>query len=95
MMQDTILVRLETSQEDIHGMHAAKGILTARVECVSHAAVVARGMGQPCVSGSSEITIDYDQKQFKAGNEIIKEEDVVIDGGSGKVIEELNSYCSA
>ena len=72
MMQDTILVRLETSPEDIHGMHAAKGILTARGGMTSHAAVVARGMGRPCVSGSSEITIDYDAKQFKARNEIIK-----------------------
>ena len=57
-MQDTILVRLETSPEDIHGMHAAKGILTARGGMTSHAAVVARGMGRPCVSGSSEIEID-------------------------------------
>ena len=72
MMQDTILVRLETSPEDIHGTHAAKGILTARGGMTSHAAVVARGMGRPCVSGSSEITIDYENKQFKAGNEIIK-----------------------
>ena len=65
-MQNTILVRVETSPEDIHGMHAAKGILTARGGMTSHAAVVARGMGRPCVSGSSEITIDYETKQFKA-----------------------------
>ena len=58
IMQNTILVRVETSPEDIHGMHAAKGILTARGGMTSHAAVVARGMGRPCVSGSSEITID-------------------------------------
>ena len=90
MMQDTILVRLETSPEDIHGMHAAKGILTARGGMTSHAAVVARGMGRPCVSGSSEITIDYDTKQFKAGDEIIKEGDIItIDGGSGKVMKGL------
>ncbi len=90
MMQDTILVRLETSPEDIHGMHAAKGILTARGGMTSHAAVVARGMGRPCVSGSSEITIDYDQKQFKAGEEIIREGDLItIDGGSGKVMKGL------
>jgi len=90
MMQDTILVRLETSPEDIHGMHAAKGILTARGGMTSHAAVVARGMGRPCVSGSSEITIDYENKQFKAGDEIIKEGDVItIDGGSGKVMKGL------
>ena len=90
MMQDTILVRLETSPEDIHGMHAAKGILTARGGMTSHAAVVARGMGRPCVSGSSEITIDYEEKQFKAGNETIKEGDLItIDGGSGKVMRGL------
>ncbi len=90
MMQDTILVRLETSPEDIHGMHAAKGILTARGGMTSHAAVVARGMGRPCVSGSSEITIDYENKQFKAGNEIIKEGEIItIDGGSGKVMKGL------
>ena len=65
MMQDTILVRVETSPEDIHGMHAAKGILTARGGMTSHAAVVARGMGRPCVSGSSEIDINYEAKTFK------------------------------
>ena len=90
MMQDTILVRLETSPEDIHGMHAAKGILTARGGMTSHAAVVARGMGRPCVSGSSEITIDYETKLFKAGDAIIKEGDIItIDGGSGKVMKGL------
>ena len=90
MMQDTILVRLETSPEDIHGMHAARGILTARGGMTSHAAVVARGMGRPCVSGSSEITIDYENKQFRAGNETIKEGEVItIDGGSGKVMKGL------
>jgi pyruvate, orthophosphate dikinase len=90
MMQNTILVRLETSPEDIHGMHAAKGILTARGGMTSHAAVVARGMGRPCVSGSSEILIDYETKQFKAGNEVIKEGDIItIDGGSGKVMKGL------
>ena len=90
MLQDTILVRLETSPEDIHGMHAAKGILTARGGMTSHAAVVARGMGRPCVSGSNEITIDYEAKLFKAGKEIIKEGDIItIDGGSGKVMKGL------
>jgi len=88
MMQDTILVRLETSPEDIHGMHAAKGILTARGGMTSHAAVVARGMGRPCVSGSSEITIDYETKQFKAGDEVVKEGEIItIDGGTGKVMK--------
>ena len=87
MMQNTILVRIETSPEDIHGMHAAKGILTARGGMTSHAAVVARGMGRPCVSGSSEITIDYKTKQFRAGNVTVKEgETITIDGTSGEVI---------
>jgi len=86
-MQDTILVRIETSPEDINGMHAAKGILTARGGMTSHAAVVARGMGKPCVSGSSEIKIDYENRLFKSGEYIIKEGDVItIDGGSGKVM---------
>jgi len=86
-MQDTILVRIETSPEDINGMHAAKGILTARGGMTSHAAVVARGMGKPCVSGSSEIKIDYENKLFKAGSYNIKEGDIItIDGGSGKVM---------
>ena len=87
MMEDTILVRVETSPEDIHGMHAAKGILTSRGGMTSHAAVVARGMGRPCVSGSGDINIDYETKQFKAGNEIVKEGEIItIDGGSGKVM---------
>ena len=86
-MQDSILVRVETSPEDINGMHAAKGILTARGGMTSHAAVVARGMGKPCVSGSSEIKIDYTKKIFKAGEHQIKEGDIItIDGGSGKVM---------
>ena len=87
MMQDTILVRVETSPEDIHGMHAAKGILTSRGGMTSHAAVVARGMGRPCVSGSAEINIDYEKKQFRASDQIIKEGDIItIDGSSGKVM---------
>ena len=87
MMQDTILVRIETSPEDIHGMHAAKGILTSRGGMTSHAAVVARGMGRPCVSGSSQIEIDYKNKLFKTSNQIIKEGDIItIDGSSGKII---------
>ncbi len=86
-MQDTILVRIETSPEDINGMHAAKGILTARGGMTSHAAVVARGMGKPCVSGSSEVKIDYEKKEFKSGNHTIKEGQIItIDGGSGKVM---------
>ncbi len=86
-MQNTILVRIETSPDDINGMHAAKGILTARGGMTSHAAVVARGMGKPCVSGSSEIKIDYENKLFKAGGYEIKEGDLItIDGGSGKIM---------
>ena len=86
-MQDTILVRIETSPEDINGMHAAKGILTARGGMTSHAAVVARGMGKPCISGTSDIRIDYENKLFKSGDYEIKEGDVItLDGGSGKVM---------
>ena len=87
MMQDTILVRVETSPEDIQGMHAAKGILTARGGMTSHAAVVARGMGRPCVSGSSEIDINYSQKIFKTSSVEIKEGDIItIDGSTGRII---------
>ncbi|WP_440910834.1 pyruvate, phosphate dikinase [Candidatus Pelagibacter sp.] len=87
MMQDTILVRVETSPEDIQGMHAAKGILTARGGMTSHAAVVARGMGRPCVSGSSEIDINYEKKTFKTSSIEIKEGDVItIDGSTGRII---------
>ena len=87
MMQNTILVRVETSPEDIHGMHAAKGILTSRGGMTSHAAVVARGMGRPCVSGSSEINIDYQKFLFKAGNIEVKEGEVItIDGSTGRII---------
>ena len=85
--QSAILVRVETSPEDINGMHAANGILTARGGMTSHAAVVARGMGKPCVSGSSEIKVDYENKLFKSGNHVIKAGDIItIDGGSGKVM---------
>ena len=87
MMQDTILVRVETSPEDIQGMHAAKGILTARGGMTSHAAVVARGMGRPCVSGSSEIDINYEQKIFKTSSMEVKEGDIItIDGSTGRII---------
>ena len=87
MMQNSILVRTETSPEDIHGMHAAKGILTSRGGMTSHAAVVARGMGRPCVSGSTEINIDYVNKIFRAGEVTVKEGDIItIDGSSGEII---------
>ncbi len=87
MMQDTILVRIETSPEDIQGMHAAKGILTSRGGMTSHAAVVARGMGRPCVSGTSEIDINYEKKILKTSNLEIKEGDIItIDGSTGRII---------
>ena len=86
-MQGTILVRIETSPEDIHGMNAARGILTSRGGMTSHAAVVARGMGRPCVSGSSEIDINYEEKTFKTTNLKVKEGDVItIDGSTGRII---------
>ena len=81
-----ILVRIETSPEDIGGMNVAKGILTARGGMTSHAAVVARGMGKCCVAGVSEIQIDYKTRQFTAGNAVVKEGDFIsIDGSLGQV----------
>lgn len=83
-----ILVRLETSPEDIHGMHASQGILTARGGMTSHAAVVARGMGKPCVSGAGDIQIDSKAKKFKAGGVEIKEGEIVtINGSTGEVMQ--------
>ena len=86
--RNVILVRVETSPEDIHGMHAAEGILTTRGGMTSHAAVVARGMGKPCVSGAGSIRIDYNAgvmlamgKKFRAGDVI------TIDGSTGQVLE--------
>ncbi len=85
--QNTILVRVETSPEDIHGMHAAVGILTCRGGMTSHAAVVARGMGRPCVSGAGVIKIDYAAKLFKVENIEVKEGDIItIDGSTGEVM---------
>ena len=81
-----ILVRVETSPEDIHGMHAAKGIVTARGGMTSHAAVVARGMGRPCVCGAGDLKIDKSETFFTvAGRKIEKGEVVTIDGAAGKV----------
>jgi len=83
-----ILVRIETSPEDIHGMHAAKGILTARGGMTSHAAVVARGMGKPCVSGAGSLRIDYAKGAFTVGGETVRRGDLItIDGASGQVIK--------
>ena len=82
-----ILVRTETSPEDISGMHAAKGILTARGGMTSHAAVVARGMGRPCVSGVGTLAIDAKAKSFRVGGREVREGDVItIDGSTGEVM---------
>ena len=83
----SILVRQETSPEDIHGMNAAEGILTCRGGMTSHAAVVARGMGRPCVSGAGTIQIDYKNKVFRVNERVIKEGDIItIDGSTGEVM---------
>jgi pyruvate,orthophosphate dikinase len=85
--RDVILVRLETSPEDIHGMHAAVGILTARGGMTSHAAVVARGMGRPCVSGAGALRIDAKAGTLQVGSRTLRRGDVItIDGGTGQVL---------
>ena len=85
--EDVILVRVETSPEDIHGMHAAKGILTARGGMTSHAAVVARGMGRPCVSGAGSLIIDGKAGVMRvAGREVRAGDIITIDGASGEVM---------
>jgi len=82
-----ILVRVETSPEDIHGMHAARGILTARGGMTSHAAVVARGMGRPCVSGAGSLAIDNAAKLLRVSGRELKEGDIItIDGATGEVM---------
>src|SRR4249919_625108 len=82
-----ILVRVETSPEDIHGMHAAEGILTTRGGMTSHAAVVARGMGKPCVSGAGSLRVDYKTQTLQAGNTVLKcGELITIDGSTGQVL---------
>ncbi len=83
-----ILVRVETSPEDIHGMHAAEGILTTRGGMTSHAAVVARGMGKPCVSGAGSLRVDYRTGAMLAAGQSFKKGDVItIDGSSGQVLK--------
>ncbi|ALC17737.1 pyruvate phosphate dikinase [Desulfuromonas soudanensis] len=84
-----ILVRVETSPEDIHGMHAAQGILTARGGMTSHAAVVARGMGKCCVAGCGDIKVDYRTQQFVArdGSVIAKGDVITLDGSTGEVMK--------
>jgi pyruvate,orthophosphate dikinase len=82
-----ILVRVETSPEDIHGMHAAEGILTTRGGMTSHAAVVARGMGKPCVSGAGSIRIDMATGTMTCAGKVLKRGDfITIDGGNGQVL---------
>ncbi|TET24743.1 MAG: pyruvate, phosphate dikinase [Candidatus Cloacimonadota bacterium] len=85
--EQVILVRLETSPEDVGGMKAAQGILTARGGMTSHAAVVARGMGKPCIVGCEAINVDYDREQFTVGGKVIKKGDfITIDGTSASLI---------
>ena len=85
--EQVILVRIETSPEDIHGMHAAVGILTTRGGMTSHAAVVARGMGRPCVAGAGELRVDYKTKTIAARDVVIEEgEEITLDGASGDVM---------
>ena len=81
-----ILVRIETSPEDIHGMHAARGILTTRGGMTSHAAVVARGMGRPCVAGAGGVSVDYGARTLSAGGKVIRGgETITIDGATGEI----------
>src|SRR4051812_31522934 len=85
--EKVILVRVETSPEDIHGMHAAQGILTARGGMTSHAAVVARGMGRPCVSGAGSVSIDYRARLMRVGGAEIREGEIItLDGSTGEVM---------
>ncbi|MGC2712689.1 MAG: pyruvate, phosphate dikinase, partial [Pseudolabrys sp.] len=82
-----VLVRVETSPEDIHGMHAAEGILTTRGGMTSHAAVVARGMGKPCVSGAGSLRVDYATGTMSAGGKTFKKGDhITVDGSTGQVL---------
>ena len=86
--ESVILVRMETSPEDIQGMTVSGGILTSRGGQTSHAAVVARGMGKPCVVGCTQITVDYARQLFYAGDTVVKRLDwITIDGGTGEVME--------
>ncbi|RWI98808.1 pyruvate, phosphate dikinase [Mesorhizobium sp.] len=83
-----ILVRVETSPEDIHGMHAAEGILTTRGGMTSHAAVVARGMGKPCVSGAGSLRVDYKAGTLISMGQTFRKGDIItIDGGNGQVLK--------
>nr|AIT69961.1 pyruvate orthophosphate dikinase [Ahnfeltiopsis flabelliformis] len=85
--EKVILCRGETSPEDIHGMHAAQGIMTTRGGMTSHAAVVARGMGRPCVAGASQIMIDYETRMMRVSDTVLREGDILtLDGGTGEVL---------
>ena len=85
--EKVILVRIETSPEDIHGMHAAQGILTTRGGMTSHAAVVARGMGTPCISGADSVRVDYKNETMTADGKVYKRGDVItIDGSTGQIL---------
>ena len=84
--ESVILVRIETSPEDIHGMHAARGVLTTRGGMTSHAAVVARGMGRPCVAGCGGVTVDYNKQYLSAGGVRIEAGQIItLDGATGEV----------
>ena len=84
--EKVVLVRTETSPDDVHGMIAAQGVLTSRGGATSHAAVVARGMGKPCVAGAEGIVVDEERRQFTAGGRVVKEGEVIsIDGATGEV----------
>ncbi|MDB5642764.1 MAG: pyruvate, phosphate dikinase, partial [Hyphomicrobiales bacterium] len=86
--KSVILVRVETSPEDIHGMHASSGILTTRGGMTSHAAVVARGMGKPCVSGAGTIRVDYAAQTLTSAGRTLKKGDLItVDGSTGQVLE--------
>ncbi|GAB4353033.1 MAG: pyruvate, phosphate dikinase [Gammaproteobacteria bacterium] len=85
--EKVILVRIETSPEDIGGMHVAQGILTTRGGMTSHAAVVARGMGTPCVAGAGDLKVDYETRTIRAGEHVIGEGDIItLDGSTGQVM---------
>ncbi|HHV18602.1 MAG TPA: pyruvate, phosphate dikinase [Thermoanaerobacterales bacterium] len=85
--QKVVLVRTETTPDDIHGIVIAQGVLTSRGGMTSHAAVVARGMGKPCVSGCEAIKIDYEKGEFQVGEIVVKKGDIIsIDGSTGEVI---------
>ena len=86
--EKVILVRIETNPDDVHGMIAAEGVLTARGGRTSHAAVVARGMGKPCVAGAEEVAVDLTRRRFQAGGVTVNEGNVfTLDGSDGRVIE--------